>query len=545
MVFAVDDLLIASIAATIAASAAAGAGAGLFAKGGSKLPLQTATDSTGAVKQFRFDGSIEGVDPVGTVGHTTDGYPVNSKGERLVDDGSAMTRAGMSSYDMVGMAQAISGATDVLIGTTGSNSLFGIKYPTGSGARRVPTIRNNLKNDPVWIETIAKAVLEDPGFNGWDMGNLKKTFAWHPEEFVDFINTVPAAQKAIYEQLKQKKVEWNIPMVVPNPIINRMPPDTTPPDTTTPTTAKPESGPSGDFTGGGGGIIPKIPIEGPSGDFTGGGGGVNIPINTITGGGTYSGGGGKVATDPDINPIPTGTTGTDSIPEVKGKNKEDDDTKKDKKGPKGGPRLPFYDDPEKTDSNIVEKTLTKPAIAKKPVQWYPTYKMGGQDILRLTDTEKLEEIRNWSLFDMVSTAIQQDPDNLLAIQNAISQNARFTNTYRSPNPPPVLPPPPDTQSWSRPMISSYPTPYPMRLDTAHSNKLYYDNWADPVDLHLNQKINMLSGATEPDLAQIANSNAKGWTAIDKQIARGNAKFSLCEDVDTSSIQFEDLQLFRR
>ena len=75
-------------------------------------------------------------------------------------------------------------------------------------------------------------------------------------------------------------------------------------------------------------------------------------------------------------------------------------------------------------------------------------------------------------------------------------------------------------------------------------KLYYDNWGDQSNQNLNQKINILSGVNEPDIAQIVNAQSKGFTAIDPQYAKkgANAKFSLCEDVDSSGVDSVDLFL---
>ena len=539
MVFVVDDVLIAAI---VAAAAASAAGTGLLSasKSGGLKSLKNKAGQE--LYKFKFDGALPGVDPVGTKGHTVDGYPVNSSGERIVTDGSVFDRMNMSSYDILAMSNAVSGATDFILGSAGSASIFNLKYPRGSGSRRIAMIKNKLKNDPAWISSIVEGAFgEGSGFKDWDPKAIVKTFGNMPVEVGALISGSKEAQKKLLDQLKSKDPTWNIPIITEGKGVG-IPNDIEPPKPVVPTGTEVGVGQatgdmSGDINlpGGAGGT--KIDLPGLAGSGTetkldpglsGGQGGTKIDIPPI-----ISGGGGKIKPDE---------------PEVEPKVDPKDPKKKDPKKEPKPPRFPDLPDkgPRQDDSVIKETPIPSKASnkPKKGVQWYPTYNMGGQNILKITDTERLEELKNWSLFDLVTPLLQGDPDNLLSIQNEITQAMRFTNTYASPRMEPPLPPLPDTRAWQYPHIDAYPTPYPMRLDNPQSLKLYYDNWSDQSNQYLNQKLNMLSGPSEPDLQQIVNAQSKGWSAIDPLIAKKGAgtKWSLLEDIDSSNVDDIDIMI---
>ena len=538
MVFVVDDLIISAIIAAIG-STAAGVGLLSATKAGS---LKTLKDSSGkTVHQYKLDGKL-GFDPENTVGHTVDGYPVNSAGVRIVTDGSVFDRMNMSSYDILAMSNAVSGVTDSILGGVNTNSIFNLKYPRGSGSRRVEMVKNKLKKDPSWLKSIVESSFgSGSGFEDWDPKEIVKTFGNRSDELAALISGSASAQKKLLDQLKSYDPTYNIPRIIegkgkglPNeaamPIL---------PEGTDRGTGQAVGDMSGDIVlpgAQGGRLLPgldgTIPVE--------------TPLSGPQGGVKFSPGGPTETKTGDPKPVPIPIPEVPKVPPKVPEKPKDPKEKEKEKEPKP-PRFP--DKPEKEprqdDSEIVE-TPIKPAnkISKKGVPWYPTYNMGGQDILKITDLEKLQELKNWSLFDLVSPLLQGDPENLLSIQQDIVQNMRFTNTYENPKPPTPLPPLPDTSAWAYPMRDIYPTPYPMRLINPQGMKLYYDNWGDQSNQNLNQKINILSGVNEPDIAQIVNAQSKGFTAIDPQYAKkgANAKFSLCEDVDTSSVDSVDLFL---
>ena len=177
-----------------------------------------------------------------------------------------------------------------------------------------------------------------------------------------------------------------------------------------------------------------------------------------------------------------------------------------------------YDLKLKQDNNLMNNGINEqpinpiPANVKKPTRtplWAPQYKLGGQDILRLTDTEKLEELKNFTLFDLVNPLLEGDRDNLLAIQNDIRQKLRFYNTYQPPKPERELPPIPRyVEQWQRPMMATYPVPYPFKLDQTgnqEANK-YYNNFADQDKTTLNSDEDVIKRSNlDPDVMQILNA----------------------------------------
>jgi len=175
----------------------------------------------------------------------------------------------------------------------------------------------------------------------------------------------------------------------------------------------------------------------------------------------------------------------------------------------------------------------------------PEYTFGGQNLLKLTDTEKLEELRNFTLFDLVNPILSGDSDNLLALQNKIQENRRFYNTYTIKNPPERKQQEPQYMNFQQTFKDVRPTPYPMRLDTAHAQN-YYNMWNNEYYQYQNKQLDALAmGALEdPDTAQIVNSKRQGYTATDKRIMKGNAKPSLLEECDSGAISSLDIALLQ-
>jgi len=254
---------------------------------------------------------------------------------------------------------------------------------------------------------------------------------------------------------------------------------------------------------------------------------------------------------PPIPPIPPPKLPKEDEEEKEEKKKEDDDDKPkpppppDDKWPKI-PRVPLPGLPKP----ITEKKIEDPKIsrARRPQHWYPQYNFGGQDLLKLTDAEKIEELKNYTLFDLVNPLLSGDPNNLLAVQNQIQETRRFYNTYPNPEPEKKLPPINENyiyNNWSQPMKDYYPAPYPFRLDMPQANN-YYDHFANDQPKNLNKTIDALErGATfDPDLEQIANSKRNKFSSISAEVMKGPANFSLIDGVDVSKLDNIDFMLLR-
>ena len=175
------------------------------------------------------------------------------------------------------------------------------------------------------------------------------------------------------------------------------------------------------------------------------------------------------------------------------------------------PRLPEKpEEPEKKgDPEIIERPVNVRNVIRKkdPKKWYPEYKFGGQSVLALTDTEKLQDLKNYTLFDLVNPLLTGDPNNLLAVQNQLKENRRFYNTFENSKPEAPLPPPPKSlYNNSIPMKDTMrDNTYPMRYSNERQN-LYYDKWYDQDRRDLNYKMDIANrgGLIDPDLEQVMN-----------------------------------------
>ena len=172
----------------------------------------------------------------------------------------------------------------------------------------------------------------------------------------------------------------------------------------------------------------------------------------------------------------------------------------------------------KTAATITEKTIT-PSDTPIPVEpinapveqlYAPRFMLGGQDILRLTDVEKLEELKNYTLFDLVTPILEGDVDNLLAIQNDIQKKIRYYNNYPLPKLPKPLPTiPKNIEDFQRPMMNQQPVPYPFRLDNTGNQRAnnYYNMYSDQIQTELNNTIDTIKRSNlNPDLMQILNTD---------------------------------------
>ena len=180
-------------------------------------------------------------------------------------------------------------------------------------------------------------------------------------------------------------------------------------------------------------------------------------------------------------------------------------------------------------------------------QWMPEYKFGGQNMLRLTDVEKLEELKSYTLFDLVNPLLIGDENNLLALQNKIQENRRFTNTYPNPKPERELRPPQNIEHWRQPMRSIYPVQYPLSLDMPQAQN-YYDHWCNQDYQYQDKKLDAIArgGTFDPDLNKVLNNKRDRFTSTDKRIMQhtSTSKFSLLEDIDSQSITQLDLMILR-
>jgi hypothetical protein len=180
--------------------------------------------------------------------------------------------------------------------------------------------------------------------------------------------------------------------------------------------------------------IVEIPVEIPSND----------PIPIPPRGTEYppdwrKGDGKRVATDiPPAYPFPTRTETYTEDPK-----KTSDKRRRKKPYPLPFP-IPFpYD--RKRDSDSDDDEQKQPYVIEEHKQRIkegflrPLYSTSGQDILKLTDKQELQEIRNWDLFDLPIEA-NEDMSNPLYRNRLMNMSARYDpvidkkpNTYQAGN----------------------------------------------------------------------------------------------------------------
>ena len=502
--FVVDDMAM-MIAAISAAMVAGGSGASLYTNGGNKTTRTFTNPKTGAKRKVKLDGALKGIDSVGTIGHVIDpgpdyGKSVSKSGE-LISADSTLERLGIGSYDAVEITQSVSDAMKKMLNPRGADQIFKKTAKYGN----MGTLTTDILKDSDAMRKYMDALLS--GGKVFDPSKMDTSqiidILKNPGNIAPIIQADTDKYKAIWDMINEKFPKYKIEPTIDKPW----------------TKTKPADGGEG---GDGGGTQ------------TGEGG---------EGGGTQTGGDGpdKPPPVPPKYPKPD-KPDKPKKPDKKDPEKrqpEDDDDKPKKPKPLPGP-------PEVQEKEIEAREKNRPQKRQVPQQWYPQYNFGNQNLLKLTDVEKLEELKNYSLFDLVNPLLEGDRNNLLAIQNRLKEKLRFSNTYANPKPPRPLPPIPANFNSGYEMRNVMPTPYPFTLDQPQANN-YYDNFCYEHATELNKNIDGLKRdhTFEPEISKILNSKRTGYTATDPQImAHQGAKYSLLEGLDSSSISAVDLMALR-
>jgi hypothetical protein len=189
--FVVDDLLVGAIVSAIVASAAGAGGAGMLASGSGK---KIYTNNKGT--KFYKDGGIQGVDPVGTVGHDIRGYPVDNVGRRIVSDDSIFERMNLSSYDIVNLGKSVVDSIPQLIGTTASKS----PLVSTDSISNIKKLVGKLQKDPNFIKKVVETAFKP--LEGMDGADISKYFIDHPEDIIDIISRDDGNRQKILDALK-------------------------------------------------------------------------------------------------------------------------------------------------------------------------------------------------------------------------------------------------------------------------------------------------------------------------------------------------------
>ena len=278
---------------------------------------------------------------------------------------------------------------------------------------------------------------------------------------------------------------------------------------------------------------------------------------------------GRTAMGPGMGPSTGGQSITDIMnrfgglePIREGKTKDDGKEKPPIPGPripekpKPGPKDPEKDKPkpprfpdQTPPKQPTEQPITGPKAGQGITQqahpqWYSEFKFGGQDLLKLTDIQKLEELRNWTLFDLVNPILRGDPDNLLSIQNEIYEQRRFNNTYPNPKPPPdysQAPYPKYINEQKDPMKSQLPVPYPFR-ESSVREQYYYDRFSDQDPKTNNYLKDLSNRGLDPEFTQIANAKRREHSAEDKKIRKGPGQMSIIEGLDVKKLSDVDFMI---
>jgi hypothetical protein len=352
-----------------------------------------------------------------------------------------------------------------LIGST-SKSVIRYKYKKGQSSN-IGALKDTLQKNPKFIEEIIDIVGKDRP-KGTDANDI-----------IEIISKDSAKKKALLDALKALKLPE-----APTFNLGSGGQTSTATDNTN---GDPDEDPDDDSSGGKTDSSGSQKAEGSKGQE----GTTSKPIEVtkkIPGNQT---------SEPDTQKASGDATSTGTSSGSSSQPKDPKKDKKDQPKPKG-PKTQPKDEPKKDEDEEEEEDEPKPPVpTKKPdddvnerpinadirrkmakQQWYPKYQFGGQDLLRLTEVEKLEELKNYTLFDLVNPLLVGDEDNLLALQNKIQENRRFTNTYANPRPERPLPPVPDVEAWRQPFKSVYPVPYPMSLDQPQAQN-YYDYFQQP------------------------------------------------------------------
>lgn len=492
MGFVIDDIII--IASLSAALASGASGASLFSKGGDKTIRSFKNKSTGKIRRVKLDGELKGIDPVGTIGHINTkgpdyGKPVDSKGDIISSD-NALERLGIGSYDAVKIASSMNTSITRMLNPRGADQIFKKTGKYGS------------------MRDLTQTIIKDPDFMGKYMEELLKKGKYfdpqtyspskiveiltNPANIAPIIQADPNKYKEIWDMINNKFPKYKIVPTIDEPWAK-----------TKTDGGDPEDPP-----------VPKKPDDKP------------IPKPEKP----------KKPEPPEEPPEGPKRPESDKR-DPPDKEKDKPDKEKDKPKPIPTPT-------EIKEKEIEIEAKKKPPRQRVPQQWYPEYQFGGQNMLKLTDVEKIEELKNYSLFDLVNPLLEGDKDNLLAIQNKLKEKMRFSNTYANPKAEPVLKEP-ERVNWGYQMRDTRPVAYPFSLDQAHSNN-YYDHFCSEYSTELNKTVDLVKRdhTFDPDVAKIANARREGYTATSKNIMPGNARFSLLEGIDSTNLNPLDLILYR-
>ena len=503
--FVVDDMAL-IIGVISAAMVAGGSGASLYTNGGNKTTRTFTNPKTGAKRNVKLDGKLKGIDPENTVGHVTNpgadyGKPVGSNGQIISADATPLERLGIGSYDAVKITQSVSDAMKKMLNPRGADQIFKKTAKYGNMGTLASDILKDQEAMKKYMDTLLSGgKVFDP--SKMDISKVIDVLK-NPANIAPIIQADGDKYKDIWDMINNKYPKYKIQPTIDEPW----------------TRTRPADGPAG-----GGGT--------QTGEGTGGGGKVKIP-------------------DPDDPKPPPPVPPKYPEPDKPNEPKKPDDKEPEKRQPdddddKPKKPKPLPGPPEVQEKEIEAIEKNKPTKRQVAQQWYPQYEFGGQNMLKMTDVEKLEELKNWSLFDLVNPLLVGDRNNLLAVQNQLKQNLRFYNTYPNPPPEQQLPPAPANFNSSYEMRNVMPVPYPFTLDQPHANN-YYDNLCYEYATELNKNVDGLKRdhCFNPEISKIMNSKRTGYTATDPQImAHQGAKSSLLEGFDSSSISAVDLMLFR-
>ena len=512
--FIVDDLSL-LVAVITASMVAGGSGASLYTNGGNKTTRTFTNSKTGTKRTVKLDGKLKGIDPENTIGHVTNagpdyGKPVGSTGEIISADATPIERLGIGSYDAVAISESVSKAMKQMLNPRGADGIFKKTAKYGNMGTLTSDILKDQKAMKKYMDTLLSGgKVFDPSKMPTDkiIEILK-----NPNNIAPIIQADTDKYKAIWDVLNDIAPKYKIQPTIDEPW----------------TTTKTADGEGGDGGEGGDDEIDhkhdgdgsgKVKIPDPE---------KPLPIPDI-----------PDTSDPDPDKPPDRPDKPDEDGPEKRQPKDDDKKKKPKPKPLPGPQ-------EVQEKEIETLAKQKPKRQQAPQQWYPQYSFGGQNLLKMTDVEKLEELKNWTLFDLVNPLLDGDRNNLLAIQNRLKEKMRFSNTYPNPRPERQLPPIPANFNSGYEMKNTMPTPYPFTLDQAHANN-YYDNFCYEYATELNKNMDGLKRdhTYSPEISKIMNSTRTGYTATDPQIMNHqNTKPSLLEGLDSSSISMNDIMMLR-
>ena len=498
--FIADDIAV--IATLAAALAAGGSLASLLSEGASKTTRTYTNPKTGTKRKVKLDGALQGVDPSGTVGHVTDagpdyGKPVGDKGQIISSD-DALERMGIGSYDAVNIAQSMNTALTRMLNPRGADQIFKKTAKYGS----MVDLTKTITKDPDAMAKYMESLLKKGRY--FDPSKLSPSkiveILTNPRNIAPIIQADPTKYKEIWDIINNKFPKYKIQPTIDEPWAK----------TKTGTGDEPQPDkPDGPETGTDDKPPPPLPPP-------------------------------KYPDDGE----PKGPKRPESDKRDPPEKEKDKDKPDDEEPKKPKPPLPVFPDGDDVTERPINADIRR-KMSKQ--QWYPKYQFGGQDLLRLTEVEKLEELKNYTLFDLVNPLLAGDEDNLLALQNKIQENRRFTNTYANPRPERPLPPVPDVEAWRQPFKSVYPVPYPMSLDQPQSQN-YYDYFNNQDYQYLNKTKDRMAqgGLMDPDMQRVLNAKRDSFTATDSHVMKHQgSKLSLLEDIDSGSVSQIDIMMLRQ